>query len=103
MKTLHLNCLLFIYKMMQASKAHESVPECSKTWLYITVKFYGCYHEPLKCDRDPHFQVAYLNRNLTQFRLSEIHFRPSPTARNGSLDMRQPEMSRTYHKFVLIV
>ena len=28
---------------------------------------------------------------------------PSPTAQNGSLDMRQPEMSRTYHERVLIV
>ena len=38
MKTLHLNCLLFIYTMMQASKANESVSEYSKTWLCIKVK-----------------------------------------------------------------
>ena len=45
MKTLHLNFLPFIYKMMQASKANESVSECSKTGLCITVKFYGCCHK----------------------------------------------------------
>ena len=38
MKTLHLNCLPFIYKMMQAGKANESVSECSKTGLCIAVK-----------------------------------------------------------------
>ena len=32
-----LNCLPFIYKMKQACKANESVSECSKTWLCITV------------------------------------------------------------------
>ena len=37
-KTLHLNCLLFIYKMMQASKINENVSEYSKTGLCITVK-----------------------------------------------------------------
>ena len=40
----------------------------------------------------PIFQVANLNRNLTQFRPSEIHYQQDPTARNGSLDMCQPEM-----------
>ena len=37
MKTFHLNCVPFIYKMIQASKANESVSECSKTGLCITV------------------------------------------------------------------
>ena len=44
-----------------------------------------------------------MNRNLTQFRHSEIDFQPSLTAQNRSLDMRQPEISRTYRKIVLIV
>ena len=57
---------------------------------------------PFKCDRGPVFQVATLNRNLTQFRTSEIHYLGDPTARNGSLDMCQPEMSRTYLKCTLI-
>ena len=51
-----------------------------------------------ECVRGPNFQVADLNRNLTQFRLSETHFQPSQTARNGSLDMRQPEMVRSNQK-----
>ena len=40
-----------------------------------------------KCDRGPSFQVANLNRNLTQFRPSEIYYLADPTARNGSLDI----------------
>ena len=42
----------------------------------------------------PDFQVANLNRIRTKFRPSEIHFQPSPTARNGCLEMRQPESQR---------
>ena len=38
-----------------------------------------------KCDRGPIFQVTNLNRNLTQFRPSEIHCQPDSTERNGSL------------------
>ena len=38
-----------------------------------------------KCDRGPIFQVTSLNRNLTQFRPSEIHCQPDPTERNCSL------------------
>ena len=38
MKTLHLNCVPFICKMMQASIANENVSECSKTGLCIPVK-----------------------------------------------------------------
>ena len=33
-----------------------------------------------------------MNGNLTQFRPSEINYLRDPTARNGSLDMGQPEM-----------
>ena len=55
------------------------------------------------CDRCPIFQVANLNRNPTQFRHSEIHYLWDPTARNGSLDMWQPEMWRTYLKCVSVV
>ena len=41
-----------------------------------------------KCDRGPIFQVANLNRNLTQFKLTKIiYYLRYPTARNGSLDM----------------
>ena len=43
--------------------------------------------KPCKCDRGPIFQVTDLNRNLTQFWPSEIHYQPDPTAQNGSLDM----------------
>ena len=43
--------------------------------------------KPFKCDRGPIFQVANLNRNLTQFRPSDIHYQQDPTAQNGSLDM----------------
>ena len=53
--------------------------------------------KPFKCDMGPifqvTFQVTYLNRKLTQFRYSEIQYQLSPNARNGSLGMRQPEMS----------
>ena len=89
---------------MLASKANESVSECSKSWLCRTVKVLRMLSREktsFKCDMDPNFQVANLNRNLTQFRPSEIHFQPCSTALNGSLDIRQPEMLRTYHKCVL--
>ena len=43
--------------------------------------------KPFKCDRGPIFQVANLNRNLSQFMPSEIHYLRDPTARNGSLDV----------------
>ena len=78
--------------MMQASKANESVSEYSKTGLCIKVKVLrmlsrGNTQKSFKCDRGPNLQVANLNRNLTWFRPSEIHFQPDLTARNGSLDM----------------
>ena len=38
-----------------------------------------------KCDSGPIFQVTNLNRNLTQFRLPEIHCQQDPTERNCSL------------------
>ena len=40
-----------------------------------------------KCDRGPIFQVSNFNRNLTQFRPSEIHCQPDPTERNCSHTM----------------
>ena len=78
--------------MMQASKANESVSEYSKTGLCITVKVLrvlsrGNTQNSIKCDRGPIFQIANLNRNLTRFRSSEIHYQPDPTALNGILDM----------------
>ena len=39
----------------------------------------------------PIFQVANLNRNLTQFRPSEIHYLRDQTARNGSVDLWRPK------------
>ena len=48
----------------------------------------------------PIFQVTNSNRKLTQLRSSEIHYQPSPNAQNDSLDIQQPEISRTYHKYV---
>ena len=93
---------------MQTSTANESVSECLKIRLCITVKVLRMLPrektwKPFKCDKGPNFQVANLNRNLTQFRPSEMHFQPSRNAQNVSLDMRQPEMSRTYHKCISIV
>ena len=38
-----------------------------------------------KSDRGSIFQVTNLNRNLTQFRPSEIHCQPDRTGRNCSL------------------
>ena len=43
--------------------------------------------KPFKCDRGPIFQVANLNRNLTQSTPSEIQYLRDLTALNGSLDM----------------
>ena len=65
-------------KMMQARKANEKVSNCSETELCITVKVLRMLSQrnarkPFKCDRDPIVQVTILNRNLTQFRPSEIH------------------------------
>ena len=45
MKTLHLNCLPFICKIMQSRKANESVSDCPKTRLCIKIKVYGCCPE----------------------------------------------------------
>ena len=39
----------------------------------------------------------------TRFRPSEFDYLQDPTARNGSLDMGQPEMCGTYLKCVFIV
>ena len=71
--------------MMQASKANENVSEYSKIGLCITVKVLrnlsrGNTQKSFKCDRGPIFQVANLNRNITLFRLTEIHCQPDRTA-----------------------
>ena len=80
-KMLHLNCLPFIYKMMQASKANESVSECSKTWLCITVKVSrmlstGKTWKPFKCDRGPNFQNA--NKLINSKLISELFSSEKP-------------------------
>ena len=49
------------------------------------------------------FQGTNLNRNLTQFRHSEIQYKPSPTARNGSLDMQQEENDKDLSQVFLVV
>ena len=72
--------------------------EDSKTWLYITVKVLrmlsrGNTWKPFKCDRDPIFRLQIWTEISHS---SEIHYQPDPTERNGSLDMWQPEMWRTY-------
>ena len=91
-KTLHLICLPIIYKMMQVSKTNDGVFECCHEERHASqfnvtgAKFSGC-------------KLV----QKSQFRPSEINFQPSPTAGNGNLKIRQPEMSRTYHKCVLIV
>ena len=84
-KTLHLNCVSFLTKQMQASKGNESVSECSTTGSCITVKIlrmlsHGNTWKTFKCDGGPIFQVTNLNRNLSQIRPAEISFdsfRPS--------------------------
>ena len=40
----------------------------------------GNTRKPFKCDSGPISQVTNLNRNLTQFRPSEINYQPDPTA-----------------------
>ena len=46
-----------------------------------------------KCDRGPIFQVTNLNRNLTQFRPSEIHCQQDLTGRNCSLRLVPTKIS----------
>ena len=74
--------------MMQASKANESISECSKTGLCITVKVLRSCHEET---HDSHLNVTrvqfFRQKSHFKFWLSEIHFQPDPTARNGSVDM----------------
>ena len=53
--------------------------------------------KPLKCDRGPIFQVTN-EQKLTPMRHSEIQYQPSPTARNGSLEMLQTEISRVFDR-----
>ena len=89
MKTLHLNCLPSIYKIMQTKNANENVSLCSNTGQCITVKVLrilsrGNTRKPFKCDRGPIFQVANLNRNLTQFKPTVIHYLRDLTALNGT-------------------
>ena len=50
-----------------------------------------------------HFSGYKFEQKFTQFMPTEIHYKPDPNARNGSLYMWQAEMRRTYHKCVLIV
>ena len=102
-KTLHLNCVPFIYKMMQANKANENVFECSKTELCIKVKVLrmmsqGNAWKPFKCDRAQFFRLQIWTEISHSLGFQKSHFQPDPTAQNGSLDMWQPEMWRTYHK-----
>ena len=76
---------------MKASNADESICEYSKTRLCIIVKVLLMLSQET---HESHLNVTGVQffRNLTQFRSSEIHYQPDPTARNGSLDIRQPEM-----------
>ena len=46
--TLKIFCLPFICKMIQSSKANESVSECSMTVLCIKGNVYGCCHAETK-------------------------------------------------------
>ena len=83
--------------MLQTSTANESVSEYLKTGLCITVHILwmlsrGNTQKSFKSDRGPIFQVANLNRNLTRFRPLEIHYHKDPIARNGNLDILNPEM-----------
>ena len=69
---------IYIYKMMQASKANESVSEYSKTGLCITVTE-DSHESNLNVTGVPIFSVTNLNRNRTQFRPSVIHYQPDQT------------------------
>ena len=94
--------------MKQASKTNDCMSKIFKTGLCITAKVLrilsrGKTRNPFIWDRGPIFQVAHLNRNLTQVRPSEIQYQPSLTSQNDSLDVRQSDKSRTYHKCVMIV
>ena len=61
--------------MMQASKANESVSECSKTVLYLTVRVLRIFNTCHEETHESHLNVTgvqffrlQMNRNLTQFR-----------------------------------
>ena len=81
--------------MKQDSKANESKSECSNTVKVLRMLSRGMTLKTFNCDRGPIFQVTNLNRNRTQFRPSQIQYQPSPTARNGSLDIQHDKVSRT--------
>ena len=88
--TPNLHCLPFIYKTNQM-KVYLNV---QRLCLHNSKKFNEKTRTPLKCYRGPIFQMYNLNRNLTQFRPSEIQaeeLQPSLTAQNGSLNIRQSE------------
>ena len=67
---------------------------------------YECCHEE---PRESQFNVTgaqfsgyKFKRKSHIIRPSEIHCKPDPTERNGSVDMWQPEMWMTYQKYVLL-
>ena len=68
-------------------KVYVNVPRLGYAYKVLLMLSRGNTRKSFKCDRGPIFQVANLNRNLTQFRPSEIHYQPDPAARSGSLDM----------------
>ena len=94
MKTLHLNCLSFIYKMMKASKANESVPKLSKTGLWITVKvLWMLPRENTWNAKGVQFFWLQIWRQISHsLGLQKSTTNQPPNARNGSLDIWQPEM-----------
>ena len=85
MKTLHLNCLPFMCKKTQASKANESVSKCAKTGLCIGYCHEETHESHLNVTGVQFLLVTNLNRNLTQFMPSVIHCQPDSTEQNGSL------------------
>ena len=84
--TPELFAIYIIYKIMQASiKQTKVYLNIQKNWLCIAVKVLrmlsrGNTQKSFICDRVPIFQVANLNRNLTRFTPSEIHYQPDSTA-----------------------
>ena len=105
MKTLHLNCLPFIYKTKLDRKTNENVSESSKTGLSIILRplLQGRARAPFKCI---HFFRCKFEQNLTQFRSSEIQaveFQLSLTERNSSIYFIFSSEINAYQKQIKVI
>ena len=77
----------------------------SKDWVIQESKMFMdvVTRKHIKCDRGSTFQVTNLNRNLTQFRPSEIHCQLDPTGPKGSLRHVTTKNVKDLSNSVLIV